>query len=102
MENKIIKLTVEYDGEVKQIEGEGIIAVALTQNKDNVEVTSCVLGVHGTNTIAAAIGALSKVFGERWTTANALVALEKLYGDAEQPEEQPEEQTEADHEHDDA
>lgn len=103
MENKIYKVTVDCgDGRVNEIEGDGIIAIALTQEDNGgtrVEVN--IEGGHSVKTLVCAIKSMRKGFREIWDRANMIVIDEKigemlckLLGDKEPTEAPDEEQTE--------
>lgn len=108
-ENRICRATIDCgDGRANEIEGEGIIAIALTEENDGVRVESNIEGMHGVNTLTAAIRSMRGAFGETWDRANMIAAMERMFGknfsamrgNAEQPEGQTKAEGEQNHAND--
>lgn len=100
-ENKIIKARIDCgDGKVNEIEGEGIIAIALTKEDGGVNVQGNIEGMHSIKTLVSAIKYMQKVFGATWDRAEEIAfkqmideMIREVFDDKGQAEASTESQT---------
>lgn len=88
-ENKIGKVTVDFvDGGVKEVSGESIILISLTDEGDLVNVECLVEGGFSVDMIIGVIRSMQDIFKDKWTKAMACTRMVDIFGKMFADEEQ--------------